>query len=398
MSAASADLRVRFTRDERARAAFVSGLRRYVMDTLAAGLRQDYDVHVAPRLGEPTSEDVHRAMRTREAFRFYSSLRVTSQDLLYQVVRPAVERDRAELIAAAQRVAQSGGAGSLRLVDGFEVPRSVSAIDVHLMPGSYSAEYGEGDVAMGAVYEARLALSTFGLFGPELDDIGQSFARFLKQRHPDFSPQRLLDLGCTTGLNTTAWKAIFPQAEVHGIDVSAPCLRFAAARSRARGRNVHFAQMNAETLEFPDASFDVVFSSMFLHEVPRAGLSRIFAEAYRVLRPGGLMLHMELPPASRLSAFDSFYLDWDGHYNNEPFYRAFRAADPVELVAQAGFGREAFFETVVPSWTALGESAWQDAVERVEPPVASARTGRLSTGIEWYGFGAWKHPNRGGSR
>lgn len=383
-----------FTRDERARASFASGLRRHVMDTLADGLRRDYEHHVAPRLVASTPEAVHRAMRTREVFRFYSSLRVTSQDLLYHVVRPAVERAREELVAEARRLSRVSSIGSLRLVEGFEVPRSVSGVDVHLMPGSYTAESGEDDLAMGAIYEQRLAISTFGLFGPDLDDIGQSFARFVRRRHPEFTPLRILDLGCTTGLNTSAWKTLFPESEVHGIDVSAPCLRYAAARARARGQPMHFSQMNAEKLEWPDASFDLVFSSMFLHEVPRAGLSRVFAEAHRVLRPGGLMLHMELPPACALSAYDSFYLDWDGHYNNEPFYRVFRAMDPTQLVAQAGFGDEAFFEVVVPSWSALGESAWQRAVTSGGPRVASERTGRLATGVQWYGFGAWKRSHR----
>ena len=390
MSRTATDLGVGFTRDERARASFASGLRRHVMDTLADALRRDYQTHVAPRLAEPTPEGVHRAMRERDVFRFYSSLRVTSQDLLYHVVRPPVERAREDLIEQAEALARSNVGGSLRLIDDFEVPRSVSAVDVHLMPGSYTAEYGQDDLTMGAIYEQRLAISTFGLFGPQLDDIGQSFARFVKRRFPQFDPRRILDLGCTTGLNTAAWKSVFPQAEVQGIDVSAPCLRFAAARTRSRGQSVHFVQMNAERLDLPEASVDVVFSSMFLHEVPRAGLSRVFAEAHRVLRPGGLMLHMELPPASALSPYDSFYLDWDGHYNNEPFYRAFRALDPAQLVAEAGFGRSAFFDTVVPSWSALGEAAWQDALTDGAPSSVSSRTGRLATGVQWYGFGAWK--------
>jgi ubiquinone/menaquinone biosynthesis C-methylase UbiE len=301
-----------------------------------------------------------------------------------------IEREHAELAARARQIARRRGGGSLRLQRDFVVPRSVSAVDVHLMPGSYTAEYGADDLTMGLVYENRLAISTFGVFGPDLDDIGQSFARFVRARYPSFKPQRILDLGCTVGHNTTAWKAIYPEAEVHGIDVAAPCLRFASARAQARGKSVHFSQMNAESLDFPAESFDVVFSSMFLHEVPPKGIARVMAEAHRVLRPGGLMLHMELPPASALSAYDSFYLDWDGHYNNEPFYRAFRAADLRSLVGRAGFSDKQFFEIVIPSWSALGEVAWQAALSGDPLPVDSDKTGRLTTGVRWYGFGAFK--------
>ena len=388
------DLRLPLTRDEKARAAFVSGLRRHVLESVAGEMRRDYRAAVAPRLPASASpEDIHAAMRGRDAFRFFSALRVASQDQLYQVVRPALERARPALERTAARYAAPAAGkplGSLTLKPGFPVPRSVSAVDIHLMPGSYDAEYGEGDLSMGAVYENRLAISTFGVFGPDLDDIGQSIARFMRERHPRFAPRRILDLGCTVGHNTGAWKDVHPQAEVHGIDVAAPCLRYAAARARSQGRAVHFTQMDAEALDFPDASFGLVFSSMFLHEVPRRGIPRVLREAHRVLRPGGLMLHMELPPADQLAAYDSFYLDWDGHYNNEPFYRAFRACDLERIVAEAGFAPGDYLQHVVPSWSALGEAAWREAVAAPEAAVDSERTGRLASGIRWFCFGAWK--------
>ena len=389
------ELRLPLRRDEKARADFVSGLRRHVFETVAGEMRRDYRQAVAPRLApDAAPEDVHAAMRGREAFRFYSALRVCSQEMVYQAIRPAIERSGAALQRKAEELAAGprGAAplGSLTLEPGFEVPRSVSAVDIHLSPGSYVEEYADEDLAVGAVYDNRLAVSTFGVFGPDLDDIGQSLARFVRARHPDFAPQRILDLGCTVGHNTGAWKDVYPEAEVHGIDVAAPCLRYAAARARSQGRAIHFRQMDAEALRFPDRSFDIVFSSMFLHEVPRKGIPKVLREAHRVLRPGGLMLHMELPPADQLTAYDSFYLDWDGHYNNEPFYRAFRAMDLRRIVAAAGFAPGDYLQHVVPSWSALGEAAWREALRAPEDPVASERTGRLATGIRWFCFGAWK--------
>lgn len=399
------ELTVPMRRDEKARAAFVSALRRHVLNDLAAGLRRDYQTAAEPawraRHGRAprSGAEVHEALRDSESFRFFSSLRVTSQDMLYQTVRPAIERERPRLLRAARRLAKDGP-GSLTLRPGFPVPRSVSAVDIHLMPGSYVNEYCDDDLTMGAVYESRLAISTFGLFGPNLDDIGQSISRFVRVRHPRFAPRRILDLGCTVGHNTGSWKDTFPEAEVHGIDVAAPCLRYALARAQSQRRELHFHQMNAEALDFPDASFDVVFSSMFLHEVPPKGIPKVFAEAYRVLRPGGLMLHMELPPASQLSAYDSFYLDWDGHYNNEPFYRAFRAQDPRALVRNAGFRDADYLQFVVPSVSALGERRWLETLD-ADLAVDSDRTGRLGDGIRWFCFGAWKHAggdDRGGAR
>ena len=394
MTKPSHELSVPLRRDEKARAAFVSQLRRHVLNDLAAALRRDYHEAAAPawtaRHGAAprTAADVHAALRERDSFRFYSSLRVTSQDMLYQTVRPAIERARPRLLRAAQQLARNAP-GSLRLKQDFVVPRSVAAVDIHLMPGSYVAEYCDDDLTMGAVYEQRLALSTFGLFGPNLDDIGQSIARFIRERVPQFAPKRILDLGCTVGHNTGAWKDTYPDAEVHGIDVAAPCLRYAHARAQSQQREIHFHQMNAESLDFPAASFDVVFSSMFLHEVPPKGIPKVLAEAHRVLRPGGLMLHMELPPAAQLSPYDSFYLDWDGHYNNEPFYRAFRACDPRRLVRDAGFSDGDYVQFVIPSISALGEHRWREALA-ADLEVDSDKTGRLGDGIRWFCFGAWR--------
>ncbi len=179
---------------------------------------------MAPRLarsGRParTGAEVHRALRAHEYFRFYSAVRVTAKDMVYQSVRPVIERGRAELAARATR--------------------------------------------------------------------------------PDFRSARTLDLGYTIGHHTGAWKDRFPEAGVHGFDVSAPCLRYALARARSPGRALELRQMNAEQLDYADGNFDFVFSPMFLHEVPRAGISRVLREAHRVLRSGGLMLHMELLPNAR---------------------------------------------------------------------------------------------------
>ena len=376
--------------EDRARAGFVRELRRYVLDQGAEWLKQDYRQHVEPTFrAEPTSRRIHAAMRTRTSFRFYSALRTISQDLLYQTVQPFIERSAANINAQVRRLTEAPGPGTLSLDAKLKTPRSVSKIDIHLMPGSYHTEYEADDCTMGVVYDQRLRISTFGLFGPDLGDIGRSLSRYVATTFPKLKVGRILDLGCTVGHNTLPWKETYPDAQVCGIDVAAPCLRYAHARARAVGAEVEFKQMNAVDLRFPDHSFDVVFSSMFLHEVPKKEIPLILREAHRVLRPGGLMLHMELPPDGQLASWDSFYLDWDGRYNNEPFYQSFRASQPSALTAAAGFAPRDYFQAVVPSWNALGAQRWHEAL-RKKHAVDSAKTGRLATGIRWFFFGARK--------
>ncbi|MEM9302195.1 MAG: class I SAM-dependent methyltransferase [Pseudomonadota bacterium] len=385
------DLRIHRTPEERAREGFVSSLRAYVLIDLAGGLRQAYETRAEPAFAAtrgqaPASgEEVHAALGDDPTFRFYSSIRVNAQEMVWATAADAIERERESL---ASRAAEIAGDAAPVLKADFELPANVDGIEVHLAPGGYTFDAGDGDVAAGALYDNGLAVFSFGMMGANLDDIGHSFAQTIRVRHPEFAPRRILDLGCTIGHNTSAWKSAYPNAEVTGVDVSAPALRYAAARSKSQGLDVRYEQMNATQLDYPDESFDVVFSSMFLHELPPEDIRAVMREARRVLKPGGLMLHMELPPNDHLPPFDAFYLDWDSYYNNEPFYKAFRDLNYHGLCTEAGFASDAAFEFVTPQYTYMDPEDFRAA--QSEEKGVDSDTGRLSNHLEWFGFGAWK--------
>ncbi|WP_439532981.1 class I SAM-dependent methyltransferase [Polymorphobacter sp.] len=381
------DLAVRPTRNERAAQDFTSSLRGHVLNTMASSMKSRWESRIAPALETPAEDGlaVHKALRDDLYFRFYSSLRMGAQEMVWSSVSDAVTRDAGRLREISDRLPACGG--SLTLDPSLPIPASVSDIDVHLMPGSYTSETGDGDLAAGAVYENGLSVFSFGLMGKNLDDIGESSAFWLRHAHPDFKPTAILDLGCSVGHQTLPWARAYPDARVTGVDVSAPCLRYADGRARSQGVAAHFVQANATALPFPDASFDLVYSSMFLHELPVKDIEAVFAEARRLLRPGGLMLHYELPPNSQLSAYDGFYLDWDCWYNAEPYYKAFRDQEPAALCAGAGFPAEGYVQTVVPSLSWYGEAAVAEAI--AGPARLGGNTGRLADGVQWFVFGNW---------
>jgi SAM-dependent methyltransferase len=384
------ELKVAHRQDTRARQDFVSALRGYMLNDMAAGMKQRYQQAVAPALAARvgarplTQDDVHDAMKSDLYFKFYSAVRYNAQEMVWRSVIPGIEADLPSLQARAQAAGDRAG-GTLTLDPDLQPPENVTSIDVHLMPGVYAAP---DTPAAGAIYDNGLAVFSAGFMGRELNDIGLSMANYVRKRFPDFQPRDILDCGCTVGHNTLAWATTFPEARVSGIDVSSSVLRYAHGRAGSLGIAAHFRQMDATELDYPDASFDVVFSSMFLHELSVRDIKLFFAEAHRVLRPGGLLINMELPPNAALDPYDQFYLDWDCYYNAEPYYRAFRDQDYAGLVRAGGFSDADFLQFTVPQYSYMPEDAFTDAVR--QPATIDGDTGRLSASLQWFGFGAWK--------
>lgn len=376
-----------------ARGRFVSAFRAFILNDLASDLRKAYDERAAPAFARAqgrapeSSADAHKALRPDPAFKVYSLCRVNAQKMVWDAVIPSVERDLERLDTIAR---EADGPASFEADQALVPPRNVSAIDVHLMPGSYTGSASSSPMKQGAVYDRGLAVFSMGLMGQNLDDIGLSMAAYIKARYPDFKPARILDLGCTIGHNSLPWVQAYPDAQMDAIDVAAPGLYYGSTRAKLQGQNVRFRQMNAEQLDYPDNSVDLVFSSMFLHELSLKSIANVFKEARRVLKPGGLMLHMELPPNSQMGAFEGFYLDWDCYYNSEPFYKTFRDQDPRSLCEAAGFAAQDYLQFVVPSMGIYGDQAVRDAAAADPLEVNRETTGRLAEGVQWFGFGAWK--------
>jgi SAM-dependent methyltransferase len=101
---------------------------------------------------------------------------------------------------------------------------------------------------------------------------------------PDVTGLRVLDMGCGAG-ETCRWLVEQGAQSVVGVDVSELMLAKAMALPDPK---IHYMRSAAEDLKFPDASFDLVVSSLMFHYID--DLRSVLARIRRWLAPGGRLL------------------------------------------------------------------------------------------------------------
>jgi ubiquinone/menaquinone biosynthesis C-methylase UbiE len=375
-----------FTHDERARYNFLANLNRFLSTVIAPGVQVAYERRVEPEFKAQNGRSFRDRHELRESisrdpyYQLWAALRRCTMEMRQQNGRAVVLRQAEEL---AQRVAQTleGHEDILRLKPGFKVPDYLLHVDNHLMPGSYHAEYFEGDVSNAANYDSGLFVTSGGMLGSLTDGGGRAIAKWVRENYPDFKPKRILDVGCGLGHNTLPIAEAFPEAEVWAIDAAAPMLRYGAARAIALGvKNVRFVQMDAADMsEFPDGYFDWVQTTMFLHETGGKAIHQIFREIGRVLAPGGLNLHIEQPQYTpEMSHFEQFMRDWDAYYNAEPYWGHMHDLQPEDLMEEAGIPRSHFMQIGVR------------AVNDLDPADGNNVREDYGRSPIWNVFGGWK--------
>lgn len=125
--------------------------------------------------------------------------------------------------------------------------------------------------------------------------LGDPFRHETLQHAALQSGERLLDVGCGTGLLTRhAAEMVGPVGDAVGIDPAAKMIRVARTKAAQSANRAEFKVAAIERLPFPAENFDVVLSSLMLHHLP-AEVKRVgLREVYRVLKPGGRLLAVDL--------------------------------------------------------------------------------------------------------
>ena len=305
---------------------FLGAARRFWAQDLFRTLRTQVGRDIAP----PAPQDADRSrfkarLEAHTTYQYFSWFERHLQRMRYSgpygLVASAQGR-RDDLVAELQG---SLPEHLLSLAPDLTPPDYYTACDIHQHPGGL-----HGDPLAGFVY--RIAVGSGVVGQPALHE------RFARQLVAERAPQRVVDLGCGFGRSSLAFADALPAIEVTGVDLSRSCVTLAAHSTPEPLRpRLRFVQGDAQDTGLPAGQFDLVTSTMLLHEMPEAAVRRMIAESGRLTAPGGRVAHLDfLPPDDPL--LRELYA---GHArrNNEPFLLEHSRVDLEAAYRAAGFDR-----------------------------------------------------------
>lgn len=166
------------------------------------------------------------------------------------------------------------------------------------------------------------------------------FDYFRERIYDESSDRRVLEYGC--GTESFALDLAPSAREVVSIDISEVAIEQAIRLGKERNaQNVHFVVDNAEAMQFPDRSMDVIAGSGIIHHLD---IDKSMREVKRVLRPGGVAIFAEPLGHNPI-------LNW--YRNRTPELRTpdehpLKAADLRKMRKQFAVSRVRYFGLVSP--------------------------------------------------
>ena len=338
---------------------FLLSAKKWWTSELYQHLRDQYNAQAGRNADRHDVADVAKVLEDLTEYRYFAWLERHLQRMKYSGAYGLAryyDQTREAVLSKLDEVKQD--ADVLELQPDLPLPKYYTGVDIHQHPGGVWSD----DVA-GFVYEHG-ARTTTPMLGTAHADLHTRFTDLVAKR---VTPTRILDLGCGFGKSTQPFYSAFPQAQVEAVDLSGPCLQLAAHTARAAGaKNIRFRQRDAVDTGFAPESFDLVTSTMLLHETPPAPLDSLIEEAARVLEPGGRMIHLDFHHLP--DAFTRFMFYGHGRRNNEPYMQPVAEVDLQKMLKRHGFEDI----TIEPFSEAEGLGAHRKDVWRLPWTVISA--------------------------
>ena len=236
------------------------------------------------------------------------------------------------------------GPGSIQLDPSINIP-AYAKHEIHMQPGGYVGNPFAGHLyhyGTNAFYSARAR-----------DNYQDQYHAKLAEQVPtphDNKVTKILDIGCGIGQFAVALKERYPEAEVWGLEVSAPMLRYGHMRAVELNVAVNFSQRLAEDSKFKDNSFDIVTSYILHHELPEEISKKLVNEVRRILRPGGLFFPIDFQTGAYKGAESAWarYMQFKDHrWNEEVWRQEYGNLNLPQAMSDAGFK---VIEKGPPAW------------------------------------------------
>lgn len=184
----------------------------------------------------------------------------------------------------------------------------------------------------------------------------------------------VLDVGCGFGGTIAHINDNYSAMALTGLNLDERQLTRAREIVKPRGDNqIDFYQGNACALPFPDQSFDVVLAVECIFHFPSR--QQFFAEAYRVLKPGGFLAlsdfvsHPLIVPFTKIKLPECLSIGFYGNCNVQYTVQHYR-----HLAQQTGFilsTERDITDNTLPTYTYL---RWLGLQQQVTPAIAKLET------------------------
>lgn len=272
-------------------------------------------------------DDINTAFRAAPVARSWQRFVRSQQEMMWRTSRSTLVKS-ADIYL--EELADEDGPAKIEADPDFVTP-GWGRQEIHCQPGGYT-----DDPLAGIVYHIGTRAFYEGMNDNE--ELHTELAELLTP--PSEGPvNRVLDVACSIGQASLPLKRRFADAEVHGLDLAMPLLRYARKLANDANLEITFRQALAQDTGYDDESFDSILSYLLWHETPEDTFEPIIKEMHRILRPGGTFCIFEFPNSHgvTLPASQRFLIDYDSKNNCEPYSLDFVACDFKGLLEAGGF-------------------------------------------------------------
>ena len=248
---------------------------------------------------------------------------------------PAIEERRANFEKFVNAEVRPVETSELDMSETPHLPKYYDRVEWHLEPGGWDGYDLYGPLFAFGIGPLIFRFGGYAAVGYGDDIIEQRLSAV--RQFPKDSYGRIYEPGCGGVSTLGAINKIFPDTELYGSDLSPLLLKNGYMLANKQAMPVHLKLRDSTDTKEPDESFDGVITYALHHELPPKANAKLFAEMFRILKPGADIVLSDPPPFRAVSLFHAVILDWDTDHREEPFFSSILESNLEDMLAEAGF-------------------------------------------------------------